>query len=87
MMTKQVRVTQDDVPLVQEIFDALAKALESMPEALMRSEKFGVLAMTAIINMACRIAQKAGVPKEELLRTTVKIWDDKAAAVKQKVWN
>ncbi len=87
MMTKQVRVTQDDVPLVQEIFDALAKALESMPEALMKSEKFGVLAMTAIINMACRIAQKAGVPKEELLRTTVKIWDDKATAAKQRVWN
>jgi hypothetical protein len=87
-MTRQVRVTQEDIPLVQEIFDALTKALESLPEALMKNAKFGVLAMTAIINMACRLAQTAGVPRDEFIRTNVKIWDDKANVVsKEKTWN
>jgi len=86
-MTRKVRVTQEDIPLIQEIFDALAKALEGLPETLMKSDKFGVLAMTAIINMACRLAQKAGVPRDEFIKTNTKIWDDKAAVAKEKVWN
>jgi hypothetical protein len=87
-MTQKVRITQEDIPLVQEIFDALTKVLESLPEALMRNAKFGVLAMTAIINMACRLAQTTGVPRDEFIRTNVKIWDDKANVVsKEKTWN
>jgi len=86
-MTRQVRVIQEDIPLVQEIFDALTKALEGLPEALMKNGKFGVLAMTALINMVCRIAQNTGVSKDELLRTFVKIWDDKVTAAKDRTWN
>lgn len=86
-MTRQVRVAQGDIPLIQEIFDALAKALENLPERLMRSEKFGVLAMMAIFNIACRVAQKSGVPREEFMASVGKIWDDKMAASREKVWN
>jgi hypothetical protein len=87
-MTRHVRIVQEDIPLVQEIFDALRKALESLPETLVKNGKFGVLAMTAVINMACRMAQMAGVPRDEFIRTNVKIWDDKANVVsKEKTWN
>lgn len=87
-MTRQVRVIKKDIPLVQEIFDALTKAFESLPEALMKNAKFGVLAMMAIINMACRLAQAAGVPRDEFIRTNVKIWDDRATvASKERTWN
>jgi len=64
----------------------LAKALENLPEKLMKNEKFGLLAMTAIFNIACRVAQKSGVPREEFMASIGKIWDDKVAAA-QKVWN
>jgi hypothetical protein len=86
-MTRQVRVTQKDIPLIQEIFDALATALENLPEKLMKNEKFSVLAMTAIFNIACRVAQKSGVPREEFMSSIGKVWDDKAAAAKEKIWN
>jgi hypothetical protein len=80
---REVRVTKEDIPLIQEIFDVIAKALEGFPETFMRNDKFGILAMTAIINMACRIGQRAGVPKDEFLRTITKIWDDKLEAAKR----
>jgi hypothetical protein len=87
----QVRVTQRDVPLIQEIFDALAKALENLPEKLMRNEKFGILAMMAIFNLACRIGLKTGVSKDEFMRSVGQIWDDKAEVMaqeqKDKSWN
>lgn len=88
-MTRQVRVVQDDIPLIQEIFNALAKTLDSLPEKLIKNEKFGVLAMTALFNIVCRIAQKIGVPKNEFMTSIGKIWDDKAAATKdqEKIWN
>jgi len=86
-MTRQIRVAQGDIPLIQEIFDALTKALEGLPEKLMKNEKFGVLAMMAIFNIACRVAQKSGVPREEFMVSIGKIWDDKAAAAADKAWN
>ncbi len=88
-MPRTVRVTQKDIPLIQEIFDALATALENLPEKLMRNDKFGVLAMTAIFNIACRVAQKSGVPRDEFMASIGKVWDEKAAAEaqKEKTWN
>jgi hypothetical protein len=86
-MTRQVRVTQEDIPLIQTIFNTLAKALESFPENIMRNDKFGILAMTAIFNLVCRVAQKSGVPRKEFMASIAKIWDDKAADFQEKTWN
>lgn len=89
-MRRQVRVEQSDVPLIQEIFDALAKTLESLPDRLMGNGKFGILAMTAIFNLACRVGLKSGVQKDEFMRSIEKIWDDKAESMaheQEKTWN
>jgi hypothetical protein len=89
-MPRQVSVVREDIPLIQEIFDALVCALENLPERLMGNGKFGVLAMTAIFNIACRVALKAGVQRDEFMASIGKIWDDRvaaAAAEGQMAWN
>jgi hypothetical protein len=46
--------------------------------------------MTAIFNIACRVALKAGVQRDEFMASIGKIWDDRvaaAAAEGQMAWN
>lgn len=88
-MVKEIRITQEDIPLIQEIYDALAKVLEDLPETITGNGKFILLAMTAVVNLACRLALRGGVPRDELMRTVAKIWDDKSAPAqaKDRVWN
>lgn len=74
----QVQISREDIPAIQAIYDTLATALGAVPAPLAAHAKFGLLAMMAIINIACRVAMKTGVRKEEFLRSVNNIWDSKA---------
>lgn len=86
-MSKNIQITKEDTPSVQVIFDILVNALEKVPHDLGNDPKFGALAVTAVINMACRIAMKIGILKEEFIKVNTKIWDEKFAPPEDKVWN
>jgi hypothetical protein len=86
-MPKEVRVVQEDLPVIKEMYDAIATALNSFPQKTMENDKFCVLAITAIFNAACRLALDAGVQKEDFIGSIAKVWDDKAATDKDKSWN
>jgi len=74
----QMRVSKDDLPAIKIIYDALADAIEAVPASVAGQAKFGLLAMMAIINIACRVAMKTGVCKVEFMRSVDNIWDSKA---------
>lgn len=78
-MVDQVHVTQDDIPIIQDIFNILKKALNNVPETVLKNSKYSVLLMMAIFNFACFVAQGIGVAKHEFIRAIEKIWDDKIA--------
>jgi len=81
--THEVRVTKEDLPLVQEIYDAIVGALGKMPMELMGNEKFGVLTVTALLNMVCRLSHASGAQKDEIVGALQKIWDDMSSQSKE----
>ncbi len=81
--THEVRVTEEDLPSVQAIYNAIVDSLKNMPMELMENEKFGVLTVTALLNMVCRLSYGSGAQKNEVVEALQKIWDDMSSRGKE----
>lgn len=62
-------VPASDKEGTQRIYDMLASELQSLPESLRKSPRFPVWAITAVINVLCRLViANSDMTKEQLLK-------------------
>lgn len=69
------KLSNEDRADLLEVHTALVDCLSGLPERLMASEKFGLLAVNAMFNIISTIAVNSGTEKEEILRGLEQVLD------------
>lgn len=72
-----VKLTNEDLPVVKEVYKVLIKTIETLPEEIFNSEKFVAIVITATMNLLCSIGAGANLTKEDLLKFVGDVWDGK----------
>ena len=72
---REIKLTSEDMPDVKRVYDAITDCIESMPDDLYGSDKFGLLVAQSLMNMICTVVHSAGVDKAELLKGIEDIWN------------
>ena len=67
----------EDMKNLKIVYDLIMDNILKVPEEIYKSEKFGALAISAIINAACDYANILGVDQEKLHKMVKQIWDAK----------
>jgi len=71
-----IKLNENDMTYVAQIYDALTKAMSGMPHELMKSGRFGAWAVTATANMLCKLVKLMNLDKAKLHYLIDDIWND-----------
>lgn len=67
---------------IQQIHNEVTKAISGMPHELMKNERFGAWAVTAVANVFCRILKLMNFNKEKAYQLIEDIWDNQETTYK-----
>lgn len=77
-----VTLSREDMPNVAKIHDAITTAMSEMPHELMKNERYGAWAVTAITNILCRILKMMNLDKGKAYQLIDDIWDNQDTTYK-----
>jgi hypothetical protein len=70
-----IKLKEEDLEYVAKIHNVLTKAMSDMPRELMNSDRFGAWAVTAVVNILCRLLKIMNCDKEKAHALINDIWD------------
>jgi len=71
-----VKINENDMIYITKLHNALSKSLYEMPHNLMKNERYGAWAVTALTNMLCSILKLMGLTKDHAFNILDDIWDN-----------
>lgn len=77
-----VKLDESDMVFVGKIHDAITQVMSEMPHEIMKSNRYGAWAVTALTNILCKIFKMMNLEKEKVYQMIDDIWDNQDTTYK-----